>query len=90
MEQESVRTKHKHNVAETYKGNGLRFLHMANAAKSRGTNDTREAPMVIIVYPNNLPDHYNSQLHRHVMNKKITEGDRDIDRLWTSQHKDID
>lgn len=43
---------------------------MFNAAKSRGTNDTLEGPMAMILDPNNHPDHCSSQLQRHVMNKK--------------------
>lgn len=51
---------------------------MVNAAKSRGTNDTSEAPMVMILDPNNHPDHYNSQLLRHVISKMIVKGGNDM------------
>lgn len=56
IEQESVRTKHQHNGAEPYEASELRFLSMVNAAKSRGTNDTWEASMAMILDPNNHPD----------------------------------
>ena len=49
-EQESIRTKHQQKkwCGEASK---LRFLHMVNTAKSRGTNDTWEAGKAIIWDP---------------------------------------
>lgn len=71
IEQESIRTKRQHKKgAGPYEASELRFLHMVNAAKSRGTNDTWEASMAMILDPNNHPDQHNSQLQRRVMNKR--------------------
>lgn len=79
IQQESLRTKHQHNGAETYEASKVRFLHMVNTAKSRGTNVTWKANMAMILDPNNHPDQYNSQLQRHVMNERadpiITDGE---------------
>ncbi len=44
---------------------------MVNAAKSRDTNDTLEASMAMILDPSSHPDHDNSQLQWHVINKKM-------------------
>lgn len=44
---------------------------MVNAAKSRGTNNTLEASMAVILDPSSHPDHDNSQLQWYVINKKM-------------------
>lgn len=46
--------------------------------------------MAMILDPNNHPDHYNSQLQWHVMNKRVNPfivgGEEEMDAFYTSQH----